>query len=102
MPFYSTLKTLSNEHIFGHTQFKENKLQVVLKPKELVGKESVVRLPKPSVTPFKRTVIAWVGINNRFSQRSNGSEISHGALSNQEDSKQAGKYLRKHYDHQDS
>ena len=37
------------------------------KPKEPVAKGSVVRLPEPSVTPFKRTVLAWVGINNRFS-----------------------------------
>ena len=85
------------------------------KPKEPVAKGSVVRLPEPSVTPFKRTVLAWVGINNRFcdggilavlrivrSQRTNGLEISHGVLSNREDSKQAGKYLRKHNGHQNS
>lgn len=97
----STLCKVPTQHM-KRIWLKENKLQVTLKPKELVGKGSGVRLRKPSVTPFKRTAIAWVGINNRFSQRTNGSEISYGALSNQEDSKQAGKYLCKHYRHQDS
>ena len=36
---------------------ENNKLQVALKPKELVEKGSVVRLSKPSLTPFKRTMI---------------------------------------------
>ena len=97
----STLCKVPTQHM-KRIWLKENKLQVTLKPKELVGKGSGVRLRKPSVTPFKRTAIAWVGINKRFSQRTYGSQISRGALSNHEDSKQAGKYLRRHYGHQDS
>ena len=86
---------------------KENKLQVALEAKELVEKGLAVRLSKTYITPSKRTVIACVGIamvefpGTKIvrSQRTNGSEISRGALSSQEDSIQAEKYLRKKYAH---
>ena len=73
----------------------------------------MVRLLKPSLTPSKRAVIDWMRVHNRFSamvefsnkivrsQRARGSESSHGPLFNQEDSKQAQKYLRKTYGHPD-
>lgn len=86
-----------------------------LKPKELVEKGLVPRLPKFTITTSKRVVIDWVHFNNRLqamvgfggnkvvrSQKTNCSETLRGLLFKQECYKQAEKYFQNNYGHSDS